>query len=459
MKLYVYDKNIKYNESLSNFITMCIAERNELFKKYKQSEKEVEVELFASGSTCLCYKVVGNDKSKAIYKQFCPLSFEEKGYIVRRDNAVYIHDEVEIDFVKEQYDNFLRQTFNNVVGIGESYNIKEINMFVRPEIVLTNLGYMFCAEITGETLKESYNDLLSALNENKCGGVFLRESLYKTFRTLQTVKVAHENDTLILDLKSENLLNIIGDDKKEEITVRLIDFGSCINLETMESIIEQEGVENFIDQYLYSNKKYYEQFKVKTIIKNKKLVKEKAKELDLIAVKKTFCDTLFCAEKYLKSLDENLKAIQTSRMKSIVTNFFLRFSHDISFNQFEVYHIYTCIMEFLKSKNIYDSLQILANILSVLGVKCGNQPDVFWPFNIKDNDADDVIEQQKNVLLFNKNICDKFDFLKNNKNLLYVNDTKESLCFEDLYNFSLKYGCRDAGDLYFNVYKAYLIDN
>ena len=131
-----------------------------MFKKYKQSEKEVKVEFFASGSTCLCYKVIGDDKSKAIYKQFCPLSFEEKGYIVRRDDAVYIGDEVEIDFVKEQYDNFLRQTFNNVIGIGESYNIKEINMFIRPEIVLTNLGYMFFAEITGETLEESYKKLV-----------------------------------------------------------------------------------------------------------------------------------------------------------------------------------------------------------------------------------------------------------------------------------------------------------
>lgn len=399
MKLYIYDRNVKYNERLSDFITMSIEERYELLKKYKQLEKEVEVEFFASGSTCLCYKVIGDDKSKAIYKQFCPLSFEEKGYIVRRDDAVYIHDEVEIDFVKEQYDNFLRQTFNNVVGIGESYNIKEINMFIRPEIVLTNLGYMFCAEITGETLDESYKELLSALNKEKCASHFLGESLYKIFRTLQTVKVAHEKDTLILDLKSENLLNVTGDDKKEELFIRLIDFGSCINLETMESIIGQEGVENFLDQYVYSNSKYYSQDDVKNVVENididKDNFKECAKSLDITAVKKIFCDILLCATNGFKTLDENKKAIQTDSLEDILRDFFIKFSNFISENHFETFNIYWFLRKFLNANNVYDCLKILLNVLSVIGEQ------IFWPYDIRGNDKDDIIEQQKKAIIFN----------------------------------------------------------
>ena len=435
MKLYVYDINIKYNESLRNFITMSISERNELFKKYKQSEKEVEVELFASGSTCLCYKVVGNDKSKAIYKQFCPLSFEEKGYIVRRDNAVYIHDEVEIDFVKEQYDNFLRQTFNNVVGIGESYNINEINMFIRPEIVLTNLGYLYCAEITGETLEESYNDLLSALGENKDGKAFLMESLYKTFRTLQTVKVAHENDTLILDLKSENLLNVTGDDKKEELFVRLIDFGSCVNLETMESIIEQEGVENFLDQYVYSNRKYYSQEDVKNVVENiaidKDRFKECAKSLDITAVKKIFCDILLCATNGFKTLDENEEEIQTDSLEEILRDFFLKFSDSISDNLFESFNIYCLLKEFLNANNIYECLQTLVNILSVL------KKQVFWGFDIQFGDGLAVVKGQKKSILYNNTIKEN-----------YKNPFIKGLNFSELINICIKSNLNSSIDVY-----------
>ena len=458
MKLYVFERNIQYNEHLSSFITMSLDERNELFKHYKQSEKEVEVELFATGSTCLCYKVAGDSEAKVIYKQFCPLSFEKKGYIIRRNDAVYISGQNEIDFIKEQYDNFLKQTFNNVVGIGATYNIEEINMFIRPEIVLTNLGYMFCSEITGGTLKESYNELLLSIKNDLKYKDLLGDSLYKTFRTLQVVKVAQESDILILDLKGENLLNVSGDERKEELLVRLIDFGSCLNYENMITLIRQEETEIFLEQYIYSNKKYYSKDEIEMIVKSiacdENDCKERAKNLDILAAKKILCDVLKCATDGFMSLDDNNQVIETSNMENILTDFFEKFSNKMTGNLLEQYNIYSELIIFLRTENIYGCLQALANILSVLGYRAGNQSDVFWTAKIGGY-REESIEDQKRAILFHENIKKQFDFIKDNKQFFGVEDCEE-LYFQNMKQFCKCYNCSNVGELYLNVYKQSL---
>ena len=386
MKLFIYEEKVKYCEELCSFISKNEEKRRE-FLKTQREPREVEIENFVSGSTCVCYISKDDTSKKIIYKQFAPRSWLERDkYIVIKDNSVYIKPEIydrNAKFVQTQYDYFLEQTSKNAGKICKQYNDEETNMFTKPEIVLTNLGYMFSTEVTGETLTTAYNDLLASKSKRE----LLEELLEKTFRMFLTIKIAHESGTLILDIKEENFTSVTLDNKKEKPLVRLIDFGSCIGIDWLWNLLKDDNfdVNEFCEEYIYSNKKYYAINDVRTILCNYKSQKDfydKAKNLDLTAVRKIFCNALQCSTAGHTSIKDNNSPIETRKIKPILTEFFEK--NTISSNPLEQYNIYSQLLAFLDADNVYDCLRVLLNIISVL------RGSVFWGYEIQGNDADRV---------------------------------------------------------------------
>lgn len=398
MKLLIYKENLEYCKNCCTFIAMNEEKRR---KFLKNEPREIEVEDFASGSTCVCYISKDDTSKKIIYKQFAPKSWLEKGkYIAIKDNSVYIKSETydrNVNFVQTQYDYFLEQTSKNAGIICKQYNVEEANMFTKPELVLTNLGYMFSTEVTGEILTTTYNDLLASESKRK----LLEELLEKTFRMFLTIKIAHKSGTLILDIKEENFTSVTLDNKKENPLVRLIDFGSCIGIDWLWNLLEDGNldVNEFCDEYIYSNKKYYDIDEMKRILCNYNSEKDfsaKARNLDLTAVKKIFCNVLQCSTAGYTSIRDNNTPIENGKIKPILTEFFGK--NTISSNPLEQYNIYSQLIEFFDADKVYDCLQILANVLSIL------KGQVYWEYEIRGSDADRVrvIREQEEAIILNE---------------------------------------------------------